>query len=165
VVNALPKTLVARVRGRIARSREILAITGAGVSAESGIPTFRTDGGLWQQDDLRRLATRAGFADDPEGVWRWYDDRRRQIAGARPNPAHLALARLEQQDKRVVIVTQNVDDLHERAGSTDVIHVHGSRRIAKSRWPRYHRSAPAAVSSGPTSSGSGKPCLPGRSIR
>lgn len=126
MVHALPETLVARARGRIARSREVLAITGAGVSAESGIPTFRADGGLWQQDDLRRLATRAGFADDPEGVWRWYDERRRQVAGARPNPAHVALARLEQQDKRVVVVTQNVDDLHERAGSTDVIHVHGS---------------------------------------
>jgi NAD-dependent deacetylase len=126
VVNTLPEALVARVRGRIARSRGILAITGAGISAESGVPTFRTNGGLWQKSDATRFATPEGFAADPEAAWRWYDERRRQVAQARPNPAHLALARLEHQGKRVFIVTQNVDDLHERAGSTQVVHIHGS---------------------------------------
>ncbi len=120
------ETDLAEVRERLSRARNVLAITGAGISAESGIPTFRTDDGLWQKDNPLDFATRAAFLRDPEKVWRWYDERRRVAAAAQPNPAHLALARLETADRRVLVVTQNVDDLHERAGSTDVVHIHGS---------------------------------------
>jgi NAD-dependent deacetylase len=117
---------LAAVRERLGSARGVLVITGAGVSAESGIPTFRTDDGLWQQDNPLDFATREAFRRDPEKVWHWYDARRATAAAARPNPAHLALARLESPGRRVLVVTQNVDDLHEQAGSTDVVHVHGS---------------------------------------
>jgi NAD-dependent deacetylase len=117
---------IVAVRERLAAARRVLVITGAGVSAESGIPTFRTDDGLWQKDNPLDFATREAFLRDPEAVWRWYEERRRVAAAAEPNPAHKALARLEAPGRQVLVVTQNVDDLHERAGSTDVVHVHGS---------------------------------------
>lgn len=107
-------------------STEILVITGAGISAESGIPTFRGEGGYWRSHDAAKLATLQAFEGDPKTVWEWYDYRRGLIAGARPNAAHLILAALEKQGKRVFIITQNVDDLHERAGSLEVAHIHGS---------------------------------------
>lgn len=114
------------VRARLAAARNVLVITGAGISAESGIPTFRTDDGLWQQNNPLEFATREAFLRDPEKVWRFYDERRAVAARARPNPAHIALARLQAPGRRVLVVTQNVDDLHERAGSVDVVHIHGS---------------------------------------
>jgi NAD-dependent deacetylase len=117
---------LSRVRRRIADSESIMAITGAGISAESGIGTFRDAAGRWQRFDPREYATPAAFHADPVKVWRWYDARRQEIARAQPNPAHRALARLEAAGKKVFIVTQNVDDLHERAGSSDVTHIHGS---------------------------------------
>ncbi len=123
---ALPESLILRARRRIALSDSIMAITGAGISAESGIPTFRTEDGLWNRVNPEEFATPAAFARDPDKVWRWYDERRTEMAGAEPNAAHRALAELERRGKRVFIVTQNVDDLHERAGSTEVVHVHGS---------------------------------------
>ena len=107
-------------------ARRLLVITGAGVSAESGIPTFRDPSGWWRKFKPEELATREAFNRDPAEVWRWYDMRRAMIAGAEPNLAHRALARAEASGCRVAIVTQNVDDLHERAGSREVIHVHGS---------------------------------------
>ena len=107
-------------------ARRLLVITGAGVSAESGIPTFRDPGGWWKNYRPEDLATPEAFERDPVLVWQWYDMRRAIVAGAKPNPAHRALAHAEQKGRRVTIVTQNVDDLHERAGSHDVIHVHGS---------------------------------------
>jgi NAD-dependent deacetylase len=108
------------------RSTNALVITGAGISAESGIPTFRGQGGFWRSHDAAKLATWQAFKEDPKTVWEWYDYRRRMIAQAQPNAAHLALAALERNGKRVFIVTQNVDDLHERAGSREVAHLHGS---------------------------------------
>jgi len=114
------------VRERLARAKNVMAITGAGISAESGIPTFRDDKGLWKEFNPLDYATREAFRRDPVKVWKWYDERRQNAAAARPNPAHTTLAKLEQAGKRVFIVTQNVDDLHEQAGSREVVHIHGS---------------------------------------
>ena len=107
-------------------ARSLLVITGAGVSAESGIPTFRDPNGWWKNYRPEDLATPEAFERDPVLVWQWYDMRRGIVARAEPNPAHRALARAQNHGRRVAIVTQNVDDLHERAGSQDIIHVHGS---------------------------------------
>lgn len=104
----------------------IVILTGAGVSAESGIRTFRDSGGLWEEHDIRDVATPEAFARDPDLVHRFYDARRKQVASAEPNAAHRALARLQMDlGDHVLIITQNVDDLHERAGSVDVVHMHG----------------------------------------
>ncbi len=123
--NRVPRPRI-ETRNRIAQANNIMVITGAGISAESGVPTFRTRGGLWSKFNPEEYATPEAFARDPVKVWKWYDMRRQEIAGAEPNAAHKALARLEQLGKRVFIVTQNVDDLHEQAGSKEVIHIHGS---------------------------------------
>ncbi|MGC5700833.1 NAD-dependent deacylase [Pseudomonas sp. NFXW11] len=112
---------------RLARARHLVVFTGAGVSAESGIPTFRDAlSGLWEHFDPARLATPQAFRDDPTLVWGWYEWRRLQVRKAQPNPAHLAIAELARRLPRLTLITQNVDDLHERAGSLDVLHLHGS---------------------------------------
>ena len=107
----------------------IVILTGAGISQESGVETFRCAGGVWSRFRLDDVATPQGFAANPELVQRFYNDRRRGLKdpAIQPNPAHLALARLEQSWTRgtVLIVTQNIDDLHERAGSQSLIHMHG----------------------------------------
>ena len=106
--------------------RNIVILTGAGVSAESGIDTFRSAGGLWEQHRVEDVATPEGFARDPDLVLRFYDMRREAIQTKEPNPAHNALARLDREfGGELLIVTQNVDDLHERAGATRVLHMHG----------------------------------------
>ena len=105
----------------------ITVVTGAGMSAESGIPTFRdAPAGLWARFDPQRLATPEAFEEDPALVWGWYRWRAALVLRARPNPGHLGLARLEDDGHDVTVVTQNVDDLHERAGSGRVLHLHGS---------------------------------------
>ncbi len=111
--------------------RHIVVLTGAGISAESGIPTFRGSGGLWFKYRIEDVATPEAFARDPEMVLDFYNQRRAQLQSVQPNEAHKALARLEQGHK-VSVVTQNVDDLHERAGSTHVLHLHGQLRRARS---------------------------------
>lgn len=104
----------------------VVVLTGAGISAESGVATFRDSGGLWEGHDIQQVATPEGFAADPDLVLNFYDARRAQVQGVEPNAAHLALATLgEHLGDRLTIVTQNVDDLHERAGSRNVIHMHG----------------------------------------
>ena len=113
------------MRGRLSGSKNVRVITGAGASAESGIPTFRDEKGLWSEFNPEDYATREAFTRDPVRIWKWYDERRANMARARPNAAHQALAGME-NDRRVFIVTQNVDDLHEQAGSREVIHIHGS---------------------------------------
>jgi NAD-dependent deacetylase len=101
-------------------------LSGAGISAESGIPTFRGVGGLWNDDSLARIATPHGFAADPARGWRFYDERRQNMKKAEPNPAHAILAALEKAGYDVVVITQNIDRLHQRAGSTRVIELHGT---------------------------------------
>ncbi|MDQ7917789.1 NAD-dependent deacylase [Mesonia sp. MT50] len=104
--------------------KNIVVLTGAGISAESGIKTFRDDNGLWEGHDVMQVASPQGFEKNPELVLDFYNKRRRQLKGVHPNAAHLALKELEEKYK-VTIITQNVDDLHERAGSSNVIHLHG----------------------------------------
>ena len=101
-------------------------LTGAGVSRESGIPTFRGAGGLWKSFRAEDLATPRAFSRDPKLVWEWYDWRRSLIAASKPNQGHIALAELESRTPNFTLITQNVDDLHERAGSRNILHVHGS---------------------------------------
>lgn len=110
---------------------KIVVLTGAGISAESGVPTFRDEDGLWEGHQVDEVATPEGFERQPEMVHRFYDERRRSLRGVEPNPAHRALARLEQDDEHdVLVVTQNIDDLHERAGSRNLVHMHGELRSA-----------------------------------
>ena len=121
------RALVERARALVERAKRPVVFTGAGVSAESGIPTFRDAlTGLWERYDPEQLATEAGFRTDPELVWCWYASRRERIAQARPNPAHLAIAAFGRRNAALQVVTQNVDGLHQRAGSTDVLELHGS---------------------------------------
>ena len=109
----------------------IVVLTGAGISAESGVPTFRDSGGLWEGHSVEDVATPEGFKRDPAAVLRFYDERRRGAASALPNAAHRALARLEGAlGDSLLVVTQNVDDLHERAGSRNLVHMHGELRRA-----------------------------------
>jgi NAD-dependent deacetylase len=121
--------------------KRVVILTGAGISAESGMGTFRDKGGLWENADLMELATPEGFAKRPADVHAFYNMRRAKVRSCQPNAAHTALAML-QQDPRfdVTLVTQNVDDLHERAGSVDVIHIHGTHLVGRCtgcavRWP------------------------------
>jgi NAD-dependent deacetylase len=106
-------------------AKAVVVLTGAGVSAESGIPTFRSNGGFWRTRRFEDLATPQGFARDPKLVWEWYEERRRSIAAARPNAGHEALAALERRLARFTLITQNVDGLHERAGSKNIVKLHG----------------------------------------
>ncbi|MDU0369019.1 NAD-dependent deacylase [Hymenobacter endophyticus] len=111
--------------------KKLVALTGAGISAESGLATFRASDGLWENHRIEEVATPEGWANNPELVLEFYNQRRAAARAAQPNAGHLALAELE-QDFEVVIVTQNVDDLHERAGSSRVIHLHGQLFEARS---------------------------------
>ena len=113
------------------KARNLVILTGAGISAESGISTFRDAGGLWETHRFEDLASPEGFARDPALVHRFYNQRRAQLQAVRPNAAHLALAALEQswaERGDFLLVTQNVDDLHERAGSRKLVHMHGELR-------------------------------------
>lgn len=110
--------------GNMKRKQKIIALTGAGISAESGIKTFRDSNGLWEEHRIEDVATPEGWHRNKQLVLDFYNQRRRQLLECKPNAAHLALADL-QKDFDVVIVTQNVDDLHERAGSKNIIHLHG----------------------------------------
>ncbi len=106
-------------------SGNLVALTGAGISADSGIPTFRGKDGLWNKYRPEELATPQAFARNPELVWEWYAWRMKLIFDAEPNPAHKALALMEKAGLLKAVITQNVDNLHERAGSRNVIHLHG----------------------------------------
>ncbi|MHC1708336.1 MAG: NAD-dependent deacetylase [Bacteroidales bacterium] len=111
--------------------KKIVVLTGAGVSAESGIKTFRDSGGLWEEYKIEEVATPEAFENNPRLVLEFYNQRRRQLLDALPNEAHYALARLEEKYD-VWIVTQNVDDLHERGGSKKVLHLHGELKKSRS---------------------------------
>ncbi len=117
---------LARVADRLRSARRVTALTGAGVSAASGIPTFRGTSGLWKNFRAETLATPHAFADDPKLVWEWYDWRREVIQRAQPNAAHDVLARWTLERPDFTLITQNVDGLHEKAGAERVIRLHGS---------------------------------------
>ena len=111
--------------------KTLVVLTGAGISAESGISTFRDSGGLWEKYAIEDVATPEAWQKNPDLVLDFYNQRRKQLYEVEPNPAHYALARLEEQYD-VKVITQNVDDLHERAGSTNVLHLHGEIKKAQS---------------------------------
>ena len=111
--------------------KKLVVLTGAGMSAESGLKTFREMGGLWEEYDVYEVASPGGWAKDRAMVLRFYNERRKQLLEAEPNQGHLGLAELE-KDFDVHIVTQNIDDLHERAGSTHILHLHGEIRKSRS---------------------------------
>lgn len=114
-----------KVTDRIRGANKIVFVTGAGISQESGIPTFRGKDGYWRRYDAMSLATIEAFYENPKLVWEWYEDRRRNILAAKPNAGHLAIAKLAEY-KDVVILTQNIDGLHQKAGSKNVYELHGS---------------------------------------
>ncbi|MCW5977089.1 MAG: NAD-dependent deacylase [Bryobacteraceae bacterium] len=120
-----------RAREWLRGASTIVALTGAGISAESGIPTFRGSGGLWREFRPEELATPQAFARDPKLVWEWYFWRRGLIAAAEPNAGHYALAELEARTPHFTLVTQNVDGLHDRAGSRNILKVHGDIWIVR----------------------------------
>ena len=123
----VPDSTISAVAAALAGARRVCVLTGAGISAESGIPTFRDAmTGLWSRFRPEDLATPEAFERDPAFVWRWYEERRRRVAAATPNPGHLALADIESRVPALTLVTQNVDGLHQRAGSRNVHEYHGS---------------------------------------
>ncbi|WP_300036711.1 NAD-dependent deacylase [uncultured Roseobacter sp.] len=128
--------------------QKIVILTGAGISAESGLGTFRAEGGLWAEHRIEDVATPEGFARNPQLVMDFYNARRAQAAAASPNAGHEALARLEAGfSGEVILITQNVDDLHEKAGSQRVMHMHGALTGAlcgacEHRWPAPDRMSP-----------------------
>ncbi len=123
----------------LARSRRMVVVTGSGISKESGIPTFREADGLWSRHRPEELATREAFLSDPGLVWRWYRERLRLARSVEPNPAHRALVELERLLPRFLLVTQNVDNLHRRAGSREIVELHGC--IERYRCFDYAHSA------------------------
>jgi NAD-dependent deacetylase len=123
----------------------VAVLTGAGVSAESGVPTFRGGGGLWEGQPVEQVATPEAFLDDPERVWRFYEQRRRNLLAVRPNPAHGVLARWQEQFPRYTLITQNVDGLHQEAGAREVLELHGNIwrvRCAGCGCERLERTVP-----------------------
>lgn len=135
---------LASVRALLRQASRIAALTGAGISAESGVPTFRGAGGLWRNFRAEDLATPEAFARDPKLVWEWYGWRRSLIAEAEPNAGHRALADFEQRGRDFTLITQNVDGLHDRAGSRNVLKVHGdiwTQRCVACGREREDRSA------------------------
>jgi NAD-dependent deacetylase len=119
--------LIARLRA----AQSVLALTGSGISAESGLPTFRGVNGLWRTHRVEELASPQGFARDPQLVWTWYNERNAAHRRAQPNAGHYALASLEERYSDFTLATQNVDSLHLRAGSRNVLELHGALRTAR----------------------------------
>lgn len=125
-----PSSDLAAFRKIWANSKHVIALTGAGISAESGVPTFRGSGGLWRKYRAQDLASPQAFTSNPSLVWEFYSYRRELVLTKEPNEAHRALAQAEkelaEQGKRLVVITQNIDELHRRAGSNNVIELHGT---------------------------------------
>ncbi len=135
----------------LAQAQHVVVLTGAGISAESGIPTFReAQTGLWAQYDPQELATPEAFARNPRLVWQWYTWRRQLIGAAQPNPGHLALVEMAGRVPRFTLITQNVDNLHQDAGSTDVLELHGNifrskcfrENVRVASWPESEEEPP-----------------------
>jgi len=114
------------VREKLRQSERVVVLTGAGISAESGVPTFRGEGGLWRNYRATDLATPEAFHRDPGLVWEFYSWRRELLAPLRPNAAHLALVKIEAQSRDFLLITQNIDDLHRLAGSRNILELHGN---------------------------------------
>ncbi|UCF05141.1 MAG: NAD-dependent deacylase [bacterium] len=112
--------------GRLSRSERTIVSTGSGISRESGIPTFRGEDGLWQNHRPEELASREGFLSNPGLVWRWYRERLGTARAKQPNPGHRAIARLEPLIPNFLLITQNIDNLHRRAGSKEIVELHGN---------------------------------------
>jgi NAD-dependent deacetylase len=142
--------------GDMGQIRNIVILTGAGISAESGLKTFRAEDGLWEDHPVEQVATPQGFRRDPDLVQRFYDERRAQVLAANPNAAHLALGRLDMAwPGELLIVTQNIDDLHQRGGVRRVLHMHGealsawcSQCDARHRWTGTLRDRPPCPACG-----------------
>uniref|UniRef100_F6S899 Sirtuin 5 n=1 Tax=Equus caballus TaxID=9796 RepID=F6S899_HORSE len=127
---ARPSSNMADFRKFFAKAKHIVVISGAGISAESGVPTFRGAGGYWRKWKAQDLATPQAFARNPSQVWEFYHYRREVVQTKEPNPGHLAIAqceaRLHKQGRRVVVITQNIDELHRKAGTKNLLEIHGS---------------------------------------
>ena len=115
-----------KVKKSLKDSKKVMVISGAGISAESGVPTFRGKDGLWRNYNAMELATPEAFASDPKLVWEWYNWRRELISKCSPNPAHTTLSEIEKSKDEFLLVTQNVDGLHRIAGSKNVVEIHGN---------------------------------------
>jgi len=126
----IPDAVIERIRN----AKRASVLTGAGISAESGIPTFRGADGIWARYDYRKLATPEGFRDDPYLVWEWYRLRQIEMKKAKPNPAHETIADMEGYYREFSVLTQNIDGMHERAGNKKVVELHGN--IWRMRCPR-----------------------------
>lgn len=118
----IPEEVISTIR----KAKRVSVLTGAGISAESGIPTFRGAGGIWEKYDFRKLATPEGFRDDPRLAWEWYQLRQREMKKAKPNPAHETIAEMEKHFDEFTVLTQNIDGMHRRAGSRNIVELHGS---------------------------------------
>lgn len=121
-----PTGLSDEIIDALRKARSVVVLTGAGVSAESGVPTFRGQEGLWRNYNPQELATPEAFNKDPTLVWEWYDWRRGLIAPLEPNPAHLAIAELEERSPSFLLITQNIDGLHKKGGSKQMLELHGN---------------------------------------
>ncbi|KAK7114977.1 NAD-dependent protein deacylase-like [Littorina saxatilis] len=146
---ARPSSDMAAFRELFAKAKHIVVLTGAGVSAESGVPTFRGAGGFWRRFQAQDLATPEAFRSNPSLVWEFYHYRREVMLSKFPNAAHIAIAecekRLAQQGRRVAVITQNIDELHKRAGSNNVLELHGNlftTRCTKCRDVRVNKDSP-----------------------
>ncbi|KAL8590606.1 NAD-dependent protein deacylase sirtuin-5, mitochondrial [Nucella lapillus] len=144
-----PSSDMAAFREVFGKSKHIVVLTGAGVSAESGVPTFRGAGGFWRQFQAQDLATPESFRSNPSLVWEFYHYRREVMLSKHPNPAHMAIAeceaRLAKQGRRVVVITQNIDELHKRAGSNNILELHGNlfkTRCTKCGDVRVNKDSP-----------------------
>jgi NAD-dependent deacetylase len=120
------KEQIQKTSERLRKAASLTVLTGAGVSAESGIPTFRDKGGIWEKFDPTEVATYDAFIRNPKFVWEWYLERMRTFQKAAPNPAHRAIALLERRVPKFTLVTQNIDDLHRKAGSQNIVELHGN---------------------------------------
>ncbi|HEY1352536.1 MAG TPA: NAD-dependent deacylase [Ktedonobacteraceae bacterium] len=144
-------TMLQEIGAKVRAAQQVTVLTGAGISAESGLPTFRdAQTGLWSRFQVEDLATAAGFQRDPATVWNWYAHRRQSALQAQPNAAHLALVEIERRVPAFDLITQNIDGLHQRAGSQRVIEVHGSLARVKciahqhtlTSWPEAGADVP-----------------------
>jgi len=122
----MKEEMILKAKDIVKEATSITVLTGAGISAESGVPTFRGKNGLWKNFRPEELATPQAFARNPQLVWEWYEWRRKLVKEAKPNPGHLALVKLEEEKPKFTLITQNVDGLHKMAGNKNIVELHGN---------------------------------------